>query len=208
MLRNHSGGRLSRAGVSARLPPLVFVILVIVAGCSGSVAPESAPTPSPTPESAPRPSPSPESAPTPGPTSESAPRPERPSVVVGEVTFQVELAVTPAERQQGLSGREPLASREGMLFVYREPRLLSFWMNGMLFPLDFVWIGPECTVVDITPDVPIPPPGAALGRLPTYSPSSAASYNLEIGAGEAAQAGLSPGDPVRFVGIVAEGADC
>ncbi len=95
-----------------------------------------------------------------------------------------------------------------MLFVYGEPTLLSFWMSGMLFPLDFVWIGPECTVVHITADVPIPPPGAALGGLPTYSPSSPASYNLEIGAGEAARAGLALGDPVRFVGIAAEGADC
>ncbi len=167
---------------------MVFVILAIVAGCSGSLAPETSPTPSLTPES--------------------APRPERPSVVVGEAVFQVELAVTPAERQQGLSGHEPLAPREGMLFVYGEPRVLSFWMRGMLFPLDFVWIGPECTVVDITPEVPIPSPGATLGGLPTYSPSSPASYNLEIGAGEAARGGLAVGAPVRFVGIVAEGADC
>ena len=178
MLGDRSVGRLLRAETSARLAALAFVILVIVAGCSGSPAPESAPTP------------------------------EGPSVVVGEVAFQVELAVTPAERQQGISGRERLAPGQGMLFVYGEPRLLSFWMNGMLFPLDFVWIGPECTVVDITPEVPIPPPGAAIGGLPTYSPTSPASYNLEIGAGEAARAGLAPGDSVRFVGIAAEGADC
>ena len=208
MLRNRIGGRLLRADASVRLLPVIFVILVIVGGCSDSLAPESAPRPSPTPESASRPSPAPESASRPSLAPESAPRPERPSVVVGEVAFQVELAVTPAERQQGLSGRERLAPREGMLFVYGEPRVLSFWMREMLFPLDFVWIGPECTVVDITREVPIPPPGAALGALPTYSPSSPASYNLEIGAGEAARAGLAAGAPVRFVGIVAEGADC
>ncbi len=204
--------------MSARLLPVVFVILAIVGGCSDSLAPESAPTPSLTPgstptpslapESEPTPSLTPENAPTPSLAPESAPRPGRPSVVVGEVVFQVELAVTPAERQQGLSGHEPLAPREGMLFMYGEPRLLSFWMSGMLFPLDFVWIGPECTVVHITRDVPIPPPGAALGGLPTYSPSSPASYNLEIGAGEAARVGLALGDPVRFVRVVAEGADC
>ena len=188
MLRDRSGHRLLRAKTSARLLAVVLVTLVIVAGCSGSVGPESAPRPSVGPES--------------------TPRPERPEVVVGEVAFQVELAATPAERQQGLSGRERLAPREGMLFVYGEPRLLSFWMSGMLFPLDFVWIGPKCTVVHITPEVPNPSPGAALGGLPTYSPSSPASYNLEIGAGEAARLGLAPGDPVRFVGIAAEGADC
>ena len=196
MLRDRSGGRLSRAETSARL--LVLVILAIVAGCSGTLGPESAPTPSLGPDGAPGPSLGPEGAPS----------PERPSVVVGEIAFEVELAVTPAERQQGLSGRTHLAPQAGMLFVHSPPRLLSFWMKGMLFPLDFVWIGPECTVVGITPEVPIPPPAAAVGDLPTYSPSSSASYNLEIVAGEADRVGLALGDPVRFVGIVAEGADC
>ena len=131
-----------------------------------------------------------------------------PAVFVGETAFEVEVAATPAERQQGLSGREELANGDGMLFVYAEPSVLTFWMKDMLLPLDFVWIGADCTVVDITRDVPNPPRGAGSAGLPTYSPSRPASYNLEIGGGEARRLGLSERDTVRFEGIGAEGARC
>ena len=95
-----------------------------------------------------------------------------------------------------------------MLFVYAEPSMLTFWMKDMLLPLDFVWIGADCTVVDITHDVPNPPGGATPATLPRYSSAGPASYNLEINAGEARRLGLSAGDPVRFVEIEAESAKC
>ncbi len=131
-----------------------------------------------------------------------------PTVFVGETAFGVELAATAAERQRGLSGREALPSGDGMLFVYAEPLVLTFWMKDTLFPLDFVWIGAGCTVIDITHDVPNPPQGATPAALPRYSSAGPASYNLEINAGEARRFGLSEGDPVRFVGITAESANC
>ena len=131
-----------------------------------------------------------------------------PTVFVGETAFDVEIAATAAEREQGLSGREEMASGDGMLFVYAEPSVLTFWMKDMLLPLDFVWIGAGCAVVDITHDVPNPPRGATSAALPHYSSAGPASYNLEISAGEARRNGLSEGDPVRFVGIKAESAKC
>ena len=133
---------------------------------------------------------------------------EVPTVLVGEAAFEVEIAATAAERQQGLSGREELSPGDGMLFVYAEPSVLTFWMKDMLLPLDFVWIGADCTVVDITHDVPNPPAGAASAALPRYTSAGPASYNLEIGAGEAKRLGLSNGDPVSFVEIKIESAKC
>ena len=131
-----------------------------------------------------------------------------PTVFVGETAFDVEIAATPAEHQRGLSGREELAPGDGMLFVYAEPSVLTFWMKDMLLPLDFVWVGADCTVVDITHDVPNPPRDAAPLALPRYSSAGPASYNLEINAGEAQRFGLSEGDLVRFIGIEAESAKC
>ena len=136
------------------------------------------------------------------------PQPEGPTVIVGDTAFDVEIAATAAEREQGLSGRDELAPGDGMLFVYAAPSVLTFWMKDMLLPLDFVWIGAGCTVVDITHDVPNPPRDAAPAALPRYSSASPASYNLEINAGEARRFGLSEGDPVSFVGIEAESAKC
>lgn len=52
--------------------------------------------------------------------------------------IRVEVADTPKERKQGLSGRKNLAKDKGMLFVYKKPQKHSFWMKNMLFPLDFI----------------------------------------------------------------------
>lgn len=53
-----------------------------------------------------------------------------------------------------MSGRETLAPNEGMLFVFAQPGIHHFWMKGMNFPLDFIWIRDK-VVVEITEDVTI-----------------------------------------------------
>src|SRR3989344_6075059 len=64
----------------------------------------------------------------------------RGEVVVGETVFKVEVAKTGIEKTRGLSGRPGLKEREGMLFLYATPQRSSFWMKGMSFSLDFIWI--------------------------------------------------------------------
>ena len=131
-----------------------------------------------------------------------------PTVSVGGVAFEVEIAFTPEGRTRGLSGRDSLADGAGMLFVFDSGAASSFWMREMRFALDFVWIGDGCEVVDIHPAVPAPPAGAALGDLPIYSSRTPARYNLEINAGEAAARGIEIGDAVKFSGFSGEGATC
>lgn len=133
---------------------------------------------------------------------------DRPSVSVGDSVFQVEVAFTSEARAKGLSGRNRLADGSGMLFVYESGRTSQFWMKGMSFPLDFVWIGDDCTVVDIHTFVPNLPTNTADSDLPRYSPSSPARYNLEIAAGTVVYEGIHVGDRVRFSGIYGEGAVC
>ena len=110
----------------------------------------------------------------------------------------VEVAVTPEQHRQGLSDRESLSAGTGMLFVFESPRSLRFWMVRMQFPLDFVWIGDDCTVADITPDVPAPEPGTPESELMLYRPSAPILYNLEVNADTAAPYGIRVGDAVRF----------
>ncbi len=123
-----------------------------------------------------------------------------PIVAIGSASFVVDVADTRAAQQQGLSGRESLAEGTGMLFVFDQERLLTFWMKEMNFPLDMVWIDASCTVVDISRDVPIPEPGQTLADLPTYGPEAPAKYVLEINAGTSAAAGFGPGDTAVFKG--------
>jgi uncharacterized membrane protein (UPF0127 family) len=80
-----------------------------------------------------------------------------------------------------------------MWFVYPVEFLATYWMNGMLFPLDIVWVNGALTVVDVTNDAPQPAPGTPPDDLPRYSPSVPVRYVLEINAGLAEDLGIVPG---------------
>ena len=96
----------------------------------------------------------------------------------------------------------------GMLFVFETGRASAFWMKGMLFALDFVWIGEDCTVVDTTVHVSNPAPGTPDSELPTYASDVPATYTLEINASEVDRLGIRVGDKVGFSGIPVSGPGC
>ena len=131
-----------------------------------------------------------------------------PMVRVEELVFPVELADSPDKRIRGLSGRASLDARTGMLFIFEKPERFRFWMREMEIPLDIVWIGSNCEVVDVSEDVPFPAPQTPLDELPRYSPESRAKFVLEINAGEAADLGLGIGDKVEFLNDIASEYDC
>ncbi len=85
-------------------------------------------------------------------------------ITVGDKEFTVEIADTPAARQQGLSDRSALENNKGMLFVFDTPSYYTFWMHNMRFDLDIVWLYND-TVIAISrgdhtdPDRTIDPPG-------------------------------------------------
>ena len=122
---------------------------------------------------------------------------------IGNASYSVDMAVLPEERQQGLSGREQMAEDTGMLFVFEEERPLHFWMKEMHFPLDIIWIDAGCRLLDVSADVPTPPPGVDNDEIPRAQSPSPARYVLEVNAGEAARKGLQPGDLVEFQGAIA-----
>ena len=131
-----------------------------------------------------------------------------PAIEIGTSRFEVEIAATSQERSRGLSGRESLPGSSGMLFVFESTRIPSFWMKEMLIPLDFVWIGEDCSVVDLHTDVPPPPPGTSTGSLPNYRPSSPVRFVLEINAGKVDESRIEVGDPVNLEGIDVSGVGC
>jgi uncharacterized membrane protein (UPF0127 family) len=112
----------------------------------------------------------------------------------------VELAVTPEQQANGLSRRDPLPPGTGMLFPYRAPATLAFWMKDMRFPLDIIWIGPDCRVVDISRNAPAPPPNTPDQALPVYEPKAPAQYVLEVTAGEARRLSIAEGSQAIFNG--------
>ena len=123
---------------------------------------------------------------------------ERITVTTGGLTIDAEVVRSPADRSQGLGERDSLAPDEGMLFVFDEERVASFWMRGMRFPLDFIWIAANGTVVDLTEGVRPPGPGTEDSELALYKPGVPVLYVLEVNAGGVRQGGVQIGGAVTF----------
>lgn len=128
--------------------------------------------------------------------------PDAPLVHIGSTVYVVDLAVTPEERVQGLSGRPSMDAERGMLFVYDEDGPRTFWMPDMHFPLDMVWIRADCTVAGVTADVPNPPLDTPRDQLKLYPSAGMVRFILELNAGQAAANGIDAGDAVRFDGDI------
>ena len=117
-------------------------------------------------------------------------------IKVRDYIFNVEVADTNAARARGLGYRDKLGGDCGMLFIFDEKERYTFWMKGMRFPLDFLWIDGK-TVADITEKVPAP--AFETESLPVYAPRVPVDKILELNAGAVEQLGISVGDTVTFL---------
>lgn len=116
-------------------------------------------------------------------------------LTINNVTLDVEIADTDQKRARGLSGKEKIADGEGMLFTSTFSSYPVFWMNEMLFSLDFIWINKDL-IVDITENVPAPLADTPQNELLKYSPKAPADQVLEVNAGYVAKNNIKIGDKV------------
>lgn len=120
----------------------------------------------------------------------------KPYVLVDNNKIFVDIADTPTEWQLGLSGRKNLGKNEGMLFIFdRLDTQPSFWMEGMEFGLDIVWINDE-KIVQIDVNVPPPKPNTPTKELPLYAPFTNIDYVLEVNDGFVKANEIAVGDKV------------
>lgn len=120
-----------------------------------------------------------------------------------EITLLV--ATTDEERARGLGGRPSLEENEGMLFVFSEPGSYGFWMKGMEFPLDIIWLeerigtdkerkgtNKELVVVHMRENV-------ATSTYPElFTPTEKASHVLELNAGKAQKEAIHTGSELKL----------
>lgn len=116
-------------------------------------------------------------------------------ISIDGVVLNVDLATTPAEQQQGLSGRDSMAPDRGMLFVFQSEDYWSFWMFEMKFPLDMIWFNSSRQAVFFEQN--LPPCGPTVCQV--FTPPVKAMYVLEVNAGFIAAHQISPGDTFNFL---------
>ena len=108
-------------------------------------------------------------------------------VSVGSTTISVEVADSPEERTQGLSGRARLPEGHGLLFIFQREGKWGIWMKDMKFPIDIIWMSREGNIITIARDVaPQTYPNA-------FYPAQPALYVLEVPAGFSDKNGIAEG---------------
>jgi uncharacterized membrane protein (UPF0127 family) len=106
-------------------------------------------------------------------------------------TFEIWLAQTPEEQEQGLMFVRDLPENRGMLFVSEQPRVFNMWMKNTYIPLDMVFIGKDGRIAKIA-ERTVP------HSLATISSGVPVTAILEIKGGEAARRALHAGDVVNW----------
>lgn len=107
-------------------------------------------------------------------------------LTINEVTLFAEIAITPTEQQMGLMHREQLEKDSGMLFVYGQPKRMTFWMKNTLIPLDIGFFSQSGELLQVARMYP-------RDRDTTASASDQVCFALEMNQGWFRDNGLTPG---------------
>lgn len=119
----------------------------------------------------------------------------------GELTFSdtsgvllkidIQIARTEFDRQLGLMFRKSMNENQGMLFIFPDNRVRSFWMRNTEIPLDIIFIDSSKTILNI-----------AKNTTPysdnSYSSSAPAKYVVEVNGGFSDMHNIAQGDKISW----------
>jgi uncharacterized protein len=104
------------------------------------------------------------------------------------VRVPVEIAVTPAQLQQGLSGRRTLAANSGMAFLWKSDIRTGFWMKDTSIPLSIAFWNKSGRILRILDMAP-----CRRDPCKVYDPKVAFRGALEVNRGAFARWGVHAG---------------
>jgi uncharacterized membrane protein (UPF0127 family) len=105
--------------------------------------------------------------------------------------FDIWLATTPEQQEQGLMFVRDLPANRGMLFLSEQPRVFRMWMKNTYIALDMVFIGADGRIAKIAEHT-------TPHSLDTISSDQPVAGILEIRDGESARRALKVGDRVNW----------
>ncbi|APQ18109.1 DUF192 domain-containing protein [Maribacter hydrothermalis] len=105
--------------------------------------------------------------------------------------FNIEFAESDYETQTGLMYRKGMDNNQGMLFIFPNERMHSFYMKNTEFPLDIIYIKENLKIASFQENAqPLNEAGLS-SQVPI-------KYVLEVNAGLVQELGLSTGDSINF----------
>lgn len=110
---------------------------------------------------------------------------------INGTSVEIEVAVTLPEQRQGLMYRESMPENHGMLFVYRQPQYLSFWMKNTRIPLSIAFIREDGVITDI---LDMQPHTGPFDPQEHYASTQKCIYALEMNQGWFERNGVQRGD--------------
>ncbi|WP_324023402.1 DUF192 domain-containing protein [Maribacter sp. BPC-D8] len=105
--------------------------------------------------------------------------------------LNIEFAETDYETQTGLMYRKGMDSNQGMLFIFPDERVHSFYMKNTEFPLDIIYIKEDLRIASFQENAQPLNESGLTSQVPI-------KYVLEINGGLAQELGLSIGDSISF----------
>jgi len=114
---------------------------------------------------------------------------------INGVSVEIEVAISQDEQKQGLMYRESMPENHGMLFVYKEPRYMSFWMKNTKIPLSIAYIKEDGTISNIEK---MDPPTSPLAPLDSHYSKYKCTYALEMNQGWFEKHGIKAGDKINL----------
>lgn len=121
-------------------------------------------------------------------------------VKIAGQTIYLEVAQTPQQQATGLMHRTELANNRGMLFPFKPPQAVAFWMKNVAIPLDIIFLH-SGKVVRIADNLP----PCTSNPCPVYPSEVPIDQVIELRGGQAAHLGLKLGDSLSVKPLPPDG---
>jgi uncharacterized protein len=108
-------------------------------------------------------------------------------LAVGAARISVQVAVTTPEMEKGLMYRTDLADNIGMIFVYKTPEKMRYWMKNVPIPLSIGFFKADGTLSEVRALLPN-------DARTTASSGADIQFVLEMNEGWYERHGVKPGD--------------
>jgi uncharacterized membrane protein (UPF0127 family) len=107
------------------------------------------------------------------------------------VSIDIEIADDESKREIGMMGRPVMGEREGMLFIFEEEQMASFWMKNCILPLDMIFINKLGEIITIHKNT-------SPFSEQTYAATGLTLFVLEVNAGFTDKYGIKEGDRISW----------